>query len=638
MRSNVKHSRRPDWTRPCWTHGGYRPTMGLVTAKSPREDEVRSARERLIAEGLLRAAIPPTLVAAEIEQSWRRSVSSRIDPEAEPRIVVGEIDPDSAILRAAGRTLDQWQTNLADSRVTLFLADEDGRIVSRRVVDAQDVRTMDRANAVEGFDFSEESLGTNGLGTPIEARGVVFVRGAEHFNDALAQLACAGAPIKHPITGRIVGSLALTSHVDVASPLMVAMARQAAQEIAEALENMADSRDLELARTYRRFRSSQRPVLVMNSGTVMTDLPVLARVDAEFYAELWERLRLHRWDQSELRFEVPMLGSDVMVRRFGRAGQDAVFALEFQEPAAASASDEVAVAGNPEGAAVASHGGLGGATSRRSRPAPYDDVQRQLTTSAAAEGLIRVVGSPGTGKRYQASRWLRQRTGHEPKLFSARDLPTDDGVWGDGEAALQDGFGIVVVRGEDLSSEVRDRLDEFARLPRPGIQPGARVILTERAATGSPEYGVDPGPAAVRVPSLAVLRGQLLDVVREVAAELFPGAPALRFSPAALQCLLAWLWPGNVAELTRVLAGLPDEARGGLIQTKELPDSMRETPRYSLSRYEQGERDSIVSALQEAGGNKARAADILGIGRTTLYRKMRSLKINADERMTAPGR
>ena len=69
--------------------------------------------------------------------------------------------------------------------MTLFLADEDGRIVSRRIVDAQDERTMDRANAVEGFDFSEQSLGTNGLGTPIEARGVVFVRGAEHFNDAL---------------------------------------------------------------------------------------------------------------------------------------------------------------------------------------------------------------------------------------------------------------------------------------------------------------------------------------------------------------------------------------------------------------------------------------------------------------------
>ena len=83
---------------------------------------------------------------------------------------------------------------------------------------------------------------------------------------------------------------------------------------------------------------------------------------------------------------------------------------------------------------------------------------------------------------------------------------------------------------------------------------------------------------------------------------------------------------------------MPNEARGGLIQTKDLPVAMRETPRSSLSRYEQGERNSIVSALREAEGNKARAADILGIGRTTLYRKMRTLKIDADERMTAPGR
>jgi sigma-54 dependent transcriptional regulator, acetoin dehydrogenase operon transcriptional activator AcoR len=610
-----------------------------VTAKSRREDEVRSARERLIAEGLLRAAIPPTLVAKEIEQSWRRSVSSRIDPGAGPRIV-GEIDSDSVILRAAGRVLDQWQTNLADSRLTLFLADEDGRIVSRRIVDAQDERTMDRANAVEGFDFSEESLGTNGLGTPIEARGVVFVRGAEHFNDALAQLACAGAPIKHPITGRIVGSLALTSHVDGASPLMVAMARQASQEIAEALENMADSRDLELARTYRRFRSVRHPVLVMNSGTVMTDLPALAHVDAEFYAVLWEKLRLHRWDQSELRFEVPMLGSEVMVQRFGRAGQDAIFALEFLEPDRTATSDEGAVAHNPAGAAVSAlHSVLDGATSRRARRSPYGDVQRQLTASAAVEGLIRVVGGPGTGKRYQASRWLRQRTGQEPKVFAARDLSADDGVWGDGEAALRDGRGIIVVGGEKLFSESRERLDDFARLPRPGVHAGARVILTERTGgAGGPEYGAGAVPVMVRVPSLAELRDELPDVVREVAAEVFPGAPALRFSPAALQALLAWPWSGNVAELTWVLAGLPDEARSGLIQTKDLPVSMRETPRSSLSRYEQGERDSIVSALREAEGNKARAADILGIGRTTLYRKMRSLKIDADERMTAPGR
>lgn len=63
---------------------------------------------------------------------------------------------------------------------------------------------------------------------------------------------------------------------------------------------------------------------------------------------------------------------------------------------------------------------------------------------------------------------------------------------------------------------------------------------------------------------------------------------------------------------------------------------MRQTSWSSLSRYEQSERGAIVAALAEADGNKSRAADILGIGRTTLYRKMRALKIDDDERRVAP--
>lgn len=603
---------------------------------SRREDEVRSARELLITQGLVRASVPASLVAQEIEQSWRRSVSHRVDPGAGPHIL-GEIDPDSAILRAAGRILDQWQTNLTDSRMTLFLADEDGRIVSRRIVDTQDERALDQANAVEGFDFSEQSLGTNGLGTPIESRGIVFVRGTEHFNDALAQLACAGAPIKHPITGRIVGSLSIASHIDVASPLMVAMVRQAGYQIAEALELMADSRDLELARTYRLFRSSRHPVLVMNSETVMTDLPALAHFDAESHADLWEKLRRHRWDQDELQLELPTLGTEAMVRRLGRVGQDAIFALEFTEQAAAAASEQVTVAHGQDSAAAPA-GGVApdSVASHRTRPTPYGDVQRQLTASADVDGLIRVVGGPGTGKRHQASTWLRRHTSQEPEVVAARDLAVDDTVRARGEAALREGRGIVVVGGDDLSDDLRVRLGDFAMIPRPGVPAGARIILTERTGDAD-NAGADAAPAAVRVPSLAELREELPDIVRAVAAELFPGAPALRFSPAALQCLLAWRWPCNVAELTRLLSAFPYPVRSGLIQTKDLPAPMRQTAWSSLSRYEQAERETIEGALREADGNKARAAKILGIGRTTLYRKMRALKINADERMIAPG-
>lgn len=92
-----------------------------------------------------------------------------------------------------------------------------------------------------------------------------------------------------------------------------------------------------------------------------------------------------------------------------------------------------------------------------------------------------------------------------------------------------------------------------------------------------------------------------------------------------------------MAELERLLRDLHGSAGSGLIQTKDLPASMRRTSWSSLSRYEQSERDAIVSALAEAEGNKSRAAEILGIGRTTMYRKMRALKIDDDERMIAPG-
>jgi transcriptional regulator of acetoin/glycerol metabolism len=607
--------------------------------KSRREDALRSARERLITEGLVRASIPASLVAEEIEQSWRRSVSHHVNPATGPHIL-GEIDPDSAILRAAGRILDQWQNNLTDTRMALFLADEEGRIVSRRIVDAQDTRRLDSANAAEGFVFSEQALGTNGLGTPIEGGGVVFVRGHEHFNDALARLACAGAPIKHPITGRIVGSLSIASHVDAASPLMVSMARQAGHQIAEALELMADSRNLELARTYRQFRSSKHPVLVMNSETVMTDLPALAHFDAESHAYLWEMLRTHHWDQDKLQVELPLLGTEAMVRRLGRAGQDAIFALEFTEPASAGAESGVSVVHRPEKtAAPALREVLDGLSSRQARTTTsYSLLQRELTAASAADGLIRVIGGPGVGKRYQSAKWLRQHTGREPKTFTADKLTSNSPVWADLAAALDEGCGIIVVAGDNPTGDVLDQLVEFAKGARLGVHPGARVILTEQTSDlANPDHGAGSLPAQVRVPSLVELRSELLDILREVSAELVPGAPAPRFSPAALQCLLAWRWPGNVAELARLLADLRRSAGAGLIQTKDLPAPIRQTTLSTLSRYEQSERDTIVAALAEANGNKSRAAEILGIGRTTMYRKMRALKIDDDERMIVPG-
>ncbi|WP_177227968.1 sigma-54-dependent Fis family transcriptional regulator [Micrococcus terreus] len=611
---------------------------------------MRQARELLITQGLRGLVVPSSLVPEEIERSWRRSVSLRVDPTAEPR-VLGAVDPDAAILRAAGRILDQWQDSLTDSHLSLLLADQDGRIVSRRIVTPQDERRLDRANAVEGFDFSEGSLGTNGLGTPIEARSVVFVRGPEHYHEALAQLACAGAPLRHPITGRIVGSIALASPAVSAHGLMVSIVRQIGNQIAEELVSQADSRDLELARTYRVFRSSRSPVLVMNAQTVMTDLPTLSHLDTETHAVLWDRLLRHGWSEETFQLELPLLGTVATARRMGRIPQEPLFVLEFTEPLTlpasvmTDASDEPAggqgIRTDPEASRRADLGPDG----PEMVTGPYGTVRRALDNAADRALVLRLTGAPGTGKRHQALAWLRKRTGQEPLTVDAGRLaaatesrPGTDRDWAAVEQALTAGRGVVVTNAEALDRRSRTRLQQSSAT---ALEAGstARVLLTEQlqeqnsgsiVPTVSGGAGTTEGTVEVTVPSLAELRGELPGVIREVAAGLFPGARPLRFSPGALQSLLAWTWPGNVAELRDVLAGLPTAARTGLVQVQHLPPALRQAAGPRLSRYEQSERETIVAALRDAEWNKSRAAEILGIGRTTLYRKIRSLRIEEE--------
>ena len=59
--------------------------------------------------------------------------------------------------------------------------------------------------------------------------------------------------------------------------------------------------------------------------------------------------------------------------------------------------------------------------------------------------------------------------------------------------------------------------------------------------------------------------------------------------------------------------------------------SQQAPPRRHLTLIEAAEREAIIKALAAAGGNKSEAAGLLGIGRTTLYRRLRQLGLADDE-------
>ena len=106
-----------------------------------------------------------------------------------------------------------------------------------------------------------------------------------------------------------------------------------------------------------------------------------------------------------------------------------------------------------------------------------------------------------------------------------------------------------------------------------------------------------------------------------------------RISPDAMEAMLEHPWPGNVRELRNVIEYAYAVGEGWVLCLDELPPELRgESPPDELTRpspIDDGERRRIEEALAQVGGKKGEAADRLGMSRTTLWRKMRELKIEA---------
>lgn len=102
------------------------------------------------------------------------------------------------------------------------------------------------------------------------------------------------------------------------------------------------------------------------------------------------------------------------------------------------------------------------------------------------------------------------------------------------------------------------------------------------------------------------------------------GKAGKRLSPEAATALRGYRWPGNVRELQHALEQAFVTCRQDTITTTHLPREIREAARQTPSSVA-SDSARIQSALHQAGGNKAKAARLLGMGRATLYRKMAEL-------------
>ena len=102
-----------------------------------------------------------------------------------------------------------------------------------------------------------------------------------------------------------------------------------------------------------------------------------------------------------------------------------------------------------------------------------------------------------------------------------------------------------------------------------------------------------------------------------------------RLAPAALERLQAYSWPGNVRELRNALERAALLSRGSVIEAEELGSEAADGVAGDPSELSlvAGEKKMIYQALQAERGRVARAAETLGISRSSLYQKIRKYGI-----------
>ena len=149
---------------------------------------------------------------------------------------------------------------------------------------------------------------------------------------------------------------------------------------------------------------------------------------------------------------------------------------------------------------------------------------------------------------------------------------------------------------------------------------------------------------SIPIPPLRERREDIAELVEHfIHSSGIIGKRNARVSPVAMQVLEGYAWPGNARELQNVIERALILSDGDTVLPEHLPIGMRVSQARTAGRdgasrptLAETERDYIRQVLEECRGHRHKAAQILGISERNLYRKLKELEPQADERQPEP--
>jgi transcriptional regulator of acetoin/glycerol metabolism len=594
----------------------------------PTLRQVDAAREHLLSDGVIPDHLARS-VRPDVLESWKRSLMSGAQLANPALIFKGEHHARAALRLAADPVLSRLAEQLAGLNAGVLLADHEATLVHRWVPDPAILPMLDRINAHSGFCNSEESIGTNGTGSVVEQDAAIQISGPEHLAEALRPFTCVGVPVHHPVTRRLEGVITLSCRATSGNPLLTPLMTSTAQEVESRLLAQATTCERQLLDEYLVAIGSRRaPVAAVGQDIFIAGPKVTELIEGIDRALLWEYVRAVALGSQVRADEVGLTTDRFRITRctpVERAGAVIGALVEFDLDRPTQDDFVAAVAPKPT------------VTLPGKSPALVQTIAH--ATRLAAKGVpILIEGESGVGKFALARAVL------ESAHVSAEKIAVIDAAsgWADGssfasllrheldlqpDAVLLRHLEALTPDAAAASASLLDRLDDLPSAPRV-----VATLTTGGAITPGLRRLVDTvGVGRVTLPPL---RDRHEDIASTAVALLdkHRGPKELRFTSATLRCLMRAPWPGNVRQLDATIRGLLSTTMGPEIRPEALPVELQGTSRRrDLSQIEELELGAILGALKQHHGNKAAAAQAIGISRSTLYRKLQAYRLDPDK-------
>ena len=549
--------------------------------------------------------------------SWQRSEASLVDVDQPSPAYISGLDVDTTLTRAARPVIDALASELTNEPVCIILTDAKGVVLDRRGGDPSLIRRLDAVDLSPGFTYSESEVGTNGIGTALEVGGPILVHGPEHYTGVLRGFACAGAPITHPVTGGQLGVLDITTQARNSNAVLLSFAKLAARRIQERIVEEANALDQALLSDYyAACRHTGGSVIALGEEVFMINAHAQAHFDSADQAALIDRTRDARGGTRPATF-IADLPSGFTARLayqptfLGNRLAGGIVQVREHRPGLLRSS----------AARVPTLPGVIG------NSALWRHTTQEVLESAGRAEWIVAEGEAGTGKlTLLRAVHNYSRPGNRLVILDA-DEPELVNI---ATSELESGSDFVLRHAHLLSTENIHALVDVLQTVRDSLSDEPWIALTVITGQCDAQDALDTQllrffPRTVAVPPLR----HHLDDVQALVPHLLArtGVAGVTLSQAAISQLMRLPWPGNVTHLRTVLGEVARRRRSGVVDLDGLPAECRATTRRHLTRLEALERDAIVDALAAHQGDKAAAAQALGMSRATIYRKIRDYAI-----------